>query len=365
MTNNSFSLRSLLGTVLAVLLMLVMFESCKKDDTPAAVTVDKTKLKARLDSANAGYALAQEGVQVGQFEAGSKAVFKTAIDAATTVYNNANAAQADVNNAYVNLGQAGIVFLGKRVQEIAPDKLVLYLKMDGNANDASGKGFNGALKAGSTGVATSPGSWTGWGGGTPVASKDRYGVDGKAYFFDKGANIEVPYNPVLNPSKEMTISVWVRPTVQRPSNYIVSLNRWNGYKLQLQEANKAFMTVKTAANKIFDKDNESPTLDLNKWYHITTSYKSGEMVFYINGTPVKTWTDVTGDPYAVKNTINLTVGQDLPTNMYQLNEKDDADGNNFNGPWGGYFTGDIDELRMYNAVLSSAQVKSIYNAEKP
>lgn len=365
MKNNSFSLRSLLGTLLAVLLMLVVFESCKKDDTPAAIPVDKTKLKARLDSANALFALAQEGVQVGQFEAGSKAVAKTAIDAATTVYNNANATQSEVNNAYVNLGQAAAVFLGKRVQEIAPDKLVLYLKLDGNPNDASGKGLNGTLKTGSTGVASSPGSWTGWGGGTPQPSKDRYGVDGKAYFFDKGANIEVPYNPVLNPSKEMTIAVWVRPTVVRPSNYIVSLNRWNGYKLQLQEANKAFLTVKGGPTKYNDKDNESPTLDLAKWYHVAVSYKSGEMVFYINGTPVKTWTDVTGDPYAVKSTINLTIGQDLPTNLYQINEANDADGNNFNGPWGGYFTGDIDEVRIYNAVLSGTQVKSIYNAEKP
>ena len=361
MKNNAVSIRSLLSILMAFVLMLVLFEACKKEDSTPAVPIDKTKLKARLDSANAGYALAVEGVQVGQFEAGSKAVFKTAVDAATTVYTNTNATQSDVNNAYTNLGQAGLLFLSKQVQQIAPANLVLYLKLDGNANDASGKGLNGALKAGSTGVS----SWTGWGGGTPTPSADRYGKPGLAYFFDKGANIEVPYNSVLNPAKEITISLWARPTVVRPSNYLVSLDRWNGYKLQLQEANKAFMTVKAGATKYNDKDNESPTLDINKWYHITVSYKSGAMTFYLNGTPVKAWTDATGDPYAVKSNINLTIGQDLPTSLYQLNEKDDADGNNFNGPWGGYFTGDIDEVRIYNVVLSDAQVKSIYNAEKP
>ena len=364
MKNNSISLRSLLAALLAIVLMSVVFESCKKTDSPVVVPVDKSKLKARLDSANALFLLTQEGVQVGQFEAGSKATAKTAIDAATTVYNNTNATQSEVNNAYVNLGQAATVFLSKQVQEIAPEKLVLYLKMDGNANDASGKGLNGTLKAGSTGVT----SWTGWGGTStnlPTSTKDRYGVDGKAYNFDKGANIEVPYNSVLNPGKEITIASWVRPTKINESSYIVSLNRWNGYKLQLQSANKVFMTVKGGATKYNDKDNDSPVLDLNKWYHVAVSYKSGEMVFYINGTPVKTYTDVTGDPYPVKSTINLTIGQDLPSNMYQANEKDDTDGNNFNGPWGGYFTGDIDEVRIYNAVLSSTQVKSIYNAEKP
>ncbi|WP_420146662.1 LamG-like jellyroll fold domain-containing protein [Spirosoma sp.] len=359
MKNNSFSVRSMLSALFAFVLLAVVFDACKKEDTPAVV-VDKTKLKARLDSANTIYTAAVEGAQVGQYEKDSKAAFKTSIDAATTLNNNANATQADVNNGYVNLGQAMNTFASKKVQEIAPQNLVLYLKMDGNANDASGKGLNGTLKAGSTGV----GSFTGWGGGTPTPSADRYGTAGKAYFFDKGANIEVPYNTVLNPSKEISISLWARPTVIRPSNYLVSLNRWNGYKLQLQEANKAFMTVKTAAGKYNDKDNESPTLDVNKWYHITVTYKSGGMTFYLNGSPVKAYTDVTGDPYAVKSNINLTIGQDLPTSLYTADDKDNADGNNFYGPWGGYFTGDIDEVRIYNVVLSDTQVKSIYNAEK-
>ncbi len=360
MKNNPFSIRSLPGIMLAVLLLLIAFQSCKKDDGPAAIPVDKTRLRARLDSANAGYALAQEGVQVGQFEVGSKAVFKTAIDAATTVNTNTNAAQTEVNNAYVNLGQAGIVFLGKRVQEIAPDKLVLYLKMDGNANDASGKGFNGVLKAGSNL----------WGAGTPTPTKDRYGVASKAYHFFKGGNIEIPYNPALNPAKEITVSVWARMdsnAVVAGNNYILGLNRWNGYKLNIQQAGYAFFTIKTTTG-IIDHDNASPTLDINKWYHITVSYKAGSMNFYLDGALVKTWPNLTGDPVAVKNTINLVIGQDLPTSLYQntaTSEKNDADGNNFHGPWGGYFRGDLDEVRIYNIALSDTQVKSIYNAEKP
>ncbi|GAB3926104.1 LamG domain-containing protein [Larkinella terrae] len=356
MKNNSFSVRSLLSVMMAFLLLLVLFDACKKSDDPVAVPVDKTKLKARLDSANAGYALAVEGTQVGQFEAGSKAVFKTAIDAATTVYNNANATQSDANNAYTNLGQAGILFLSKQVQQIAPQNLVLYLKMDGDTKDASGKGLDGTLKAGSPL----------WGAGTPTLTKDRYGVDNKAYHFFKGGNIEVPYNTVLNPSKEITVSVWARMDSNSVAgnNYILGLNRWNGYKLNIQQANYAFFTVKTTTG-IIDHDNADPKLDLNKWYLITVTYKAGSMNFYLNGTLTKNWPNVTGDPVAVKSTINLAIGQDLPTSLYQNNEKDDADGNNFNGPWGGYFRGDLDELRIYNVALSDTQVKSLYTAEKP
>lgn len=356
MKNNSFTLRSLLGTLLAVMLMLVVFESCKKDDEPAAVVVDKTKLKARLDSANALFALTQEGVQIGQFEVGSKAVAKTAIDAATTVYNNANATQSDVNNAYVNLGQAATVFLSKQVQQIAPQNLVLYLKMDGDANDASGKGFNGALKTGdSAGIAQTI---------LPVLTADRYGTANKAYTFNKGSNIEIPYNPALNPSKEISISLWARPTRIFDNNYMVALNRWNGYKFQLQSVNKPFFTIRTTTNT-YDKDNESPTLDVNKWYHVAVTYKSGEMVFYIDGTPVKTWTDVQGDPAAVRTQVGLTIGQDLPTSAYSTVMDPGAGKDNLYGPYGGYFNGAMDEVRIYNVALSNAQMKSIYNAEKP
>ena len=341
---------------MAFMLMMVLFDACKKSDDPVAVTVDKTKLKARLDSAFQGLTIAVEGTQVGQFEAGSKAVFKSAVDAANTLYDSKTATQTEVNNAYVNLGQAGVVFLSKQVQQIAPANLVLYLKMDGDAKDASGKGFDGMLKAG----------YSLWGAGTPTLTKDRYGMDNKAYHFFKGGNIEIPYNSTINPAKEITVSVWARMDSNSVTgnNYILGLNRWNGYKLNIQQAAYAFFTVKTSTG-IIDHDNASPTLDINKWYHITVTYKAGSMNFYLNGTLTKNWPNVTGDPVAVKNTINLAIGQDLPTSLYQLNEKDDADGNNFNGPWGGYFRGDLDEVRIYNVALSDTQVKSIYTAEKP
>ena len=355
MKTNSFSLRTLLAALLAVVLMSVVFEACKKADNPVVVPVDKSKLKARLDSANALFLLTQEGVQVGQFEVGSKAVAKTAIDAATAVNANANATQSDVNNAYVNLGQAATVFLSKRVQEIAPEKLVLYLKMDGDAKDASGKGFNGVLMPG-----------TAWGGGLPVLTKDRYGVDGKAYRFNKGSNIEIPYNSVLNPGKEITVSLWAQMDSSWANNYMVSLNRWNGYKLQLQSSSKVFFTVKAATSLDRDDATAGNLLFIKKWYHITTSYKSGTMNFYIDGALVKTWTDATGDPAPVKSNINLVIGQDLPNSSYDFVNKDNnADGNNFFKDYGGYFIGALDEVRIYNVALSDTQVKSIYNAEKP
>ncbi len=357
MKNSSFA--TSLKAVVAFVIALALFQACNKADDPVAV-VNTTSLKARLDSANTLYNAAKEGTAIGSFEAGSRAAYKTAIDLANTVFTTASSTQTQIDNAYVNLGQATATFRGKVVAEIAPDKLVLFLKLDGNTNDASTKGLNGSAVVGAAKV----GSATAVGGGSLSLTADHLGQANKAYAFDNGAHIEVPYNAALNPSKEITIAMWVKASRIQASNYLVSLNRWNGYKLQLQEANKVFMTVKGTPAKYNDKDNESPTLDLNKWYHIAVSYKAGEMVFYIDGTAVKTWTDVTGDPVAVKNTIGLSIGQDLPNAVYTGDKNDTADGNNFFNEYGGFFAGSMDEIRMYNVVLSGTQVRSIYNGEK-
>ncbi len=353
--------KKLRWTFLALGLLVTVFYACKNDEdtTPPLV---KTALNARITSADSLYNASKEGTSVGSYLAGSKATFQTAISAAKTVVNDAASTQTSIDNATVNLGKAVEAFNAQKVAEIAPANLVAYFKFNGNANDASGKNNNGTLKTGTAPASAAP--FKGWGGGVPTLTADRFGVANMAYKFQRGGHIEVPYNSALNPGKEITISLWAKLDSSRADNYLVALNRWNGYKFQLQSANKFFFTVKTNKPGIFDKDDETFTAEVGKWYQATVTYKSGEMNFYVAGTLVKSWTDVTGDPVAVKSSINLVIGADLPASLYQSNENPDADGNNFNGPWGGYFAGDLDDVRIYNVALSAAQVKSIYDAEK-
>ena len=56
--------------------------------------------------------------------------------------------------------------------------------------------------------------------------------------------------------------------------------------------------------------------------------------------------------------VDLVFGQDLPNGIY-------ADDDTHNVAWGGYFKGKLDDIRLYNRVLSSQEVASIYNLEKP
>jgi hypothetical protein len=199
-------------------------------------------------------------------------------------------------------------------EKLMPSALIGFWKFSGNANDVSGHGNNGALTQGHEY----------FGAGLPVLTDDRFGHAQMAYHFDHGGNIEVPYSLELNPS-QMTISLWCRKsTVGRTINLdtytMTSLNRWNGYKFQLQGSNLTFYTVKAVEPSgdtvYYDRDNAGLALSNNAWYHVAVTFKSGEEDFYVNGVLVKKWTNVPGTPITLASPINFVIGQDLPTDKY-------------------------------------------------
>jgi hypothetical protein len=240
-------------------------------------------------------------------------------------------------------------------EKLTPSSLMGFWKFDGNANDASGHDNNGIVRQGHAF----------YGAGTPVLTTDRFGRANRCYHFDKGGNIEVPYSTELNPPK-MTISLWCKKDtagrIWDPATYtMVSLNRWHGYKLQYQSANKIFYTVEAANGTdtvIYDRDDNLAVLDNEVWYHVAVTYKPGEMDFYINGDLIWSWTNTPFPAVTLSTPINFVIGQDLPTDKYLT-----VDGN-YQVAWGGFFTGDLDDVMFFNVALSSQQVKSIYDRQK-
>jgi bacillopeptidase F (M6 metalloprotease family) len=75
-------------------------------------------------------------------------------------------------------------------------------------------------------------------------------------------------------------------------------------------------------------------LPLNAWSHIASTYDGKNQRFFLNGTQVKV-TTITG---SLPNTANpLRIGG--------------------NAIWGEYFSGLIDEVRVYNRALSESELK--------
>jgi hypothetical protein len=148
---------------------------------------------------------------------------------------------------------------------------------------------------------------------------------------------------------------------EQPNNdYIIALDRWNGWKLNLNEQNFLFFTVKALRNNdtvYYDRDSNPYNISGGTWTHIAVSFTNGFINFYINGELKKAWDNVPGIPVAVDN-INLSIGSDLPTGQYSL-----VDGSPYYVNWGGYWKGAIDDVRFYNVALNASQVETIYNFE--
>jgi hypothetical protein len=314
-------------------------------------TVNYTTLDAAIVQAQATHDAAVEGTEIGQYQAGSKATLQTSIDLAQSVRVSDCVTQTELDNAKTNLDIAVTAFEAQKVTDVSPTNLVAHWMFNGNANDATANSNNGTPTAGHTYFG---------GGAAPSLTTDRFGNPSYCYQFDKGSNIEVPYSTALNP-QSITLSLWIKMTEQPNNDYIIALNRWNGWKLNLQDANFLFFTIKTTyngADAYYDRDSNPAAITADVWTHVVVTFTDGFMNFYVNGELKKAWDNTPGIPVAVDN-INLSIGSDLPTGQYS---PDDTSPYYVN--WGGYFKGAIDDIRFYNIALTASQVTSIYTFEK-
>jgi hypothetical protein len=352
----SKTMKNLLKLSVAVFIITAaIFTSCQKDDDDKEPTnVDKTELQALYDEALALHDGAVEGTNAGQYAAGSKATFKIVIDAAKTVLDDLYTTEADVAAVETQLETAMGVFESQEIQPVSTDYLIAQWLFNGDATDNSGNGHDGELKSGHTNFYTA-GSPV-----LPVLAADRFGTADNAYYFDKGANIEVPYSAQLNPTSELSISVWIKAESQDNNDYIISLDRWIGYKLNLQSEDKLYFTIRKQTDPdtwefVVDDDSNPYTVNENVWTHVVCSYgAAGVSKFFANGVKVREVNDrgVTGGLMQV--TKNLCIGQQLPTADYLVEEPNATDG---------FFKGTMDDIRLYNKALTDAEALSIYTLE--
>jgi len=328
----------------------IVLNGCKEDDDPCT-TGDKTALNQAITDAQALHDGAVEGTLPGEYLAGSKADLQTAIDLAKGVRDTDCVTQAQLDAAVVSLNAAVATFEDQKITDVNPAALVAHWLFNGDATDVTGNGNNGTPTAGHAF----------WGGGAaPQLAADRFGNADYCYHFDQGSNIEVPYSTALNPN-EITISLWVKMEEMPNNDYMISMNRWNGWKLNLQTENYVFFTVKAlfeGNDAYYDRDSNPGAIDPDVWTQIVVTFKDGFMNFYINGELVKAWDNTPGVPVDVDN-IPVSIGSDLPTGIYS-----EDDSSPFFVEWGGYFKGNIDDIRFYNTELTGAQVKTQYDYEK-
>jgi len=337
----------------SLVLGTLAISSCKDDANLPDYASNKTGLSQLADSVNRVYSASVEGNDIGQYPKQARTEFKSAIDLAATVATGAFT-QEEVNNSLASLRRAATAFNARKIEEVAAANLVAKWLFNGNTLDATANGHNGTLMSGIIGT---PASYRD-AGTLPVPTTDRFGRDGNAYAFDNGAYVEVPYSEALNPSI-ISISLWVNVKESSADNYMISLNKWNGFKFQLQTDNFLFMTLKTSS-ATYDRDSNPGKMAVGKWHHAVVTAGNGAITFYVDGVQTRTET-ATGSAFKLTTPVNLAIGQILPKGI--LNFSDPESPFYFSG--GSYFRGSLDDIRYYNKALNADEVLRIYNNEKP
>ena len=340
--------------ILTMFAVALVIQSCSKNNAPAP-RGNASTLTIAIDSATTLYNNTVAGHQAGEYDSTQRVLLNNTIATANSVVSG-SFTQQQLNNAVSNLNREVAAYKSSIVEDVSPVNLVAEWKFNGNAKDATGNGHDGIL---TTGYVGSSATTAVDGGVLPTLVPDRFGRANMAYHFTNGATVDVPWSSAFNP-QSFTISLWVSRDGTNANNYLVSFDRWNGYKFQLQSGNLPFLTVQTTAGYHDQDDGGASVTNPNVWTHVAVSYTAGTEKFYINGILVKTATFPAGTLIPAPSSVDLTIGNELLEKDYVLTDNG-SDPNHF---WGGdYFIGAMSNIRFYNVALTDSQVHSIWSIE--
>lgn len=210
-----------------------------------------------------------------------------------------------------------------KTARIPVDGLVAYFPFNGNADDESGNNNNGIVN-----------------GATLTA--DRHNKSNSAYFFEGRNDIEIPNSSFFNNMNSFSVSVWVYPTeIKHMYNAIISkVNPNRDIDLKISKGNMKY-AADFAYNSAYFSCTSKSSAEFHKWTHIVYQWTGEKIQLYINGT---------------------------------FDSSNDQSGNT--PPWTGkimaigsmngteFFTGKIDDVRIYNRVLSKQEIKSLFNEKE-
>lgn len=215
--------------------------------------------------------------------------------------------------------------------------LILCMSMDGNANDSTKYAHHGIIR-----------------GATPT--NNRFGSSNSAYAFNGISNyINLGNKSLLKPNKA-TISMWVKPNTPSTHGYGYAFNPLMVTGNTNTPGNMCeayFIGVSSSGNNKFHASSWNPatsssgggpsiqSYSINTWYHLTAIFDNDSVRIYINGNLDKSYFKGFSTNYSSLDSIIIG---------YSGN-------NTSNQRW---FNGAIDDVKMYNRVLTASEVQSLY-----
>lgn len=173
---------------------------------------------------------------------------------------------------------------------------------------------------------------------------------GQSLDMDGGGYVEIPHADILNIEEAMTISVWVKPEGDVSWDGIIAKNPGDGsgsnhagnFELRINAGNRNLELLyeqgSPASTTLVASDNPIPE---GEWSHVAvTAERDGDILFYING-------ELAGEQFA-----NADFGWTNENPLYIGNRADISTTQ---------FDGKIDEVALFNEVLSTEEITALAN----
>lgn len=205
------------------------------------------------------------------------------------------------------------------------NSLIGWWPLNGNANDMSSGGNNGTII-----------------GATPAVGQG--GQSGTAFSFD-GASGYIDTNHVYD-VPNFTFTIWVNQTKNGTYQTPLSEARdccgtgYHGFELKTSYTGNNSSFVVWQSDGTTHNGVAGPTISLNTWIFFAGSYDGNTLSFYKDGSLVGT----TSSPG--------TIG--TPTTTLKIGRMGVSSA--------GWFGGSIDDVRVYNRVLTASEIATLYNA---
>lgn len=204
--------------------------------------------------------------------------------------------------------------------QIPTQGLVVYYPFNRNANDESGNGHHGTI-IGAT------------------LTTDRLGNENSAYAFDGNNYISIANTTMLK-TNVISITAWIKiESLAYDWMDIVSYGS-EGHVLAVDEFGHVIGGIQFSG-EICEFEG-STNVATEEWFLITLTRNSYHNIkLYVNGSEETSNTCGMTEP---KYDFDINIGRD---------------------PYGGeHFNGSIDEVRIYNRALTTAEIRTLYNLEK-
>ncbi|MCG8307085.1 MAG: hypothetical protein MI975_06795 [Cytophagales bacterium] len=226
------------------------------------------------------------------------------------------------------------------VSQPVTDGLVGYWPFNGNANDESSNGNNGIVNG-------------------AILTTDRFGNANSAYEFD-GVDDYMDIGSIVNDLFGTTIgtwSIWLKPVDATPSihEYPLSFGDTDQDNMiligHLQSGSARFHIKKNGQNQ-FILDTDNIVFGDNTWVHVAVIQNGIEPIIYINGVAVaQSFSTTTNKSVWFSGLTSIDNGR-----IGELTK----DNGNF-----GEFHGTIDDICIYNRVLSEQEIWGLYSNTQP